>query len=264
MKRRIPHSYDPVQALLQTRGWFTHCRPPPSPVLLPVPNSVLLPHTPTPLAARQRSSSAHTYTSRRTPAFFFRTHLHLSPHAPPTLVSSPTTSYPSSHVRSNTTFCTARQIDRLHGCTFYRRIQGCVALRQGSPCRPSLIDVNLPSNKGTTPLHGAVAYGHPKCVELLLQAPGIKINKVDKDGRTPLAVAANLGELECLKLLLQADGIAVNKADKDGMNPLATPPTKAAPSASRCCSRTHGSTSTSPTTRGTSLCGMPASTCAQP
>ena len=50
MKRRIPH--DPVQALLQTRGWFTHCRPPPPPVLSPVPNSVLLPHTPTPLAAR--------------------------------------------------------------------------------------------------------------------------------------------------------------------------------------------------------------------
>jgi ankyrin repeat protein len=45
------------------------------------------------------------------------------------------------------------------------------------------IDLNLPSNNGLTPLHTAIDQGHPKCVELLLQAPGIKINKVDKDVR---------------------------------------------------------------------------------
>ena len=82
---------------------------------------------------------------------------------------------------------------------------------------------NLSSNMGTTPFHAAVSGGHPKCIELLLQAPGIKINKgTPKKGVTPLGLAANLGELECLKLLLQADGIAVNKADKDGMAPLAS------------------------------------------
>ena len=56
---------------------------------------------------------------------------------------------------------------------------------------------------------------------MLLQAPGIKINKVNEGGRTPLVYAANLGELKCLKLLLQVDGIAVNKTDKDGLNLLA-------------------------------------------
>ena len=81
------------------------------------------------------------------------------------------------------------------------------------------IDVNLScSRRGLTPLHAA---GHPKCIELLLQAPGIKINKADNEGFTPLAGAANLGKLECLKLLLQADGIAVNKVDKDGWTPFA-------------------------------------------
>ena len=85
------------------------------------------------------------------------------------------------------------------------------------------VDVNLSNNIGRTPLHGAVTghIGHVKCVKLLLQAPGIKINKVDIEGCTPLVFAANFGKPECLKLLLQADGIAVNKADEDGDNPLA-------------------------------------------
>ena len=81
-------------------------------------------------------------------------------------------------------------------------------LRQG--CR----HLEPAEQKTDEALHGAVNNGHPKCAELLLQVPGIKINKVDKEGgRTPLAGAANRGELERLTLLLQADGIAVNKVD---------------------------------------------------
>lgn len=57
----------------------------------------------------------------------------------------------------------------------------------------------------------AVKSGKEECVQLLLAAPGINVNKEDEQGFTPLYCAAWLGRTECIKLLLAAPGIDVNK-----------------------------------------------------
>ncbi len=65
-------------------------------------------------------------------------------------------------------------------------------------------DVNKKDREGKTALHQAVWYNNPACVELLLQAPGIKPNLKDIYGYTPIEKAVALGYKECLQHLLNA------------------------------------------------------------
>jgi ankyrin repeat protein len=46
--------------------------------------------------------------------------------------------------------------------------------------------------------------GHTSTVSLLLQAPGLHINKVDHEGRTSLSIAARMGKTAVVKALLQS------------------------------------------------------------
>lgn len=88
----------------------------------------------------------------------------------------------------------------------------CVSVLLNTPG----IDVNKVDVDGWTALYWAAASNHLDCVRLLLDAPGIDVNKADNHGRTALNTAAGYGNPECVKLLLQAQGIDVNRADNDG------------------------------------------------
>jgi len=89
------------------------------------------------------------------------------------------------------------------------------------------IDVNkTQSANGWTPLMVACnrghvnAQGHLSCIETLLGAPGIDVNKARNDGATALYVACRRQHLEAVNLLLRAQGIDINKAKKNGETPL--------------------------------------------
>lgn len=89
------------------------------------------------------------------------------------------------------------------------------------------IDVNkTQSANGWTPLMVACnrghvnAQGHLSCIETLLGAPGIDVNKERNDGATALYVACRRQHLEAVHLLLRAQGIDINKAKKNGKTPL--------------------------------------------
>ena len=79
-----------------------------------------------------------------------------------------------------------------------------------------------PSVKNVTPLIIASIKGLAEIVRLLLDVPGIDVNKGDSDGWTPLHWASYKEHIEILRLLLDIDvpGIDVNKADKNGNTPL--------------------------------------------
>ena len=90
------------------------------------------------------------------------------------------------------------------------------------------IDVNkTQSAKGWTPLMVACNRGgdshvqsHLSCIETLLGAPGIDVNKARPDGATALYVACRRKHLKTVHLLLRAQGIDINKAKKNGKTPL--------------------------------------------
>ena len=77
----------------------------------------------------------------------------------------------------------------------------CVQLLLAAPG----INVNKEDEHGITPLYWAVIYGRSECVKLLLAAPGIDVNKATPFG-TPLSSAAREGHTECVKLLEAAGG----------------------------------------------------------
>ncbi len=68
-------------------------------------------------------------------------------------------------------------------------------------------DVNkADAQYGCTPLYRAAENGHAECGELLLDAPGIDVNKKDWLGRTPLSATEKNTPMECIKLLEEAGG----------------------------------------------------------
>lgn len=69
--------------------------------------------------------------------------------------------------------------------------------------------------------------------KILVETPGINVNKVDEFGRTPLWGAASVGHHKAVKELLDARGIDLNKAPTTegygkGMSPLTIAREKAA------------------------------------
>ena len=93
----------------------------------------------------------------------------------------------------------------------------CVQLLLAAPN----IDVNKANGNDTTPLMRAVEKGNTECVNLLLLAPDINVNKADTWRETPLHTAASNGYAECMKLLLAAPNIDVNRiGGRDDHTPL--------------------------------------------
>ena len=74
---------------------------------------------------------------------------------------------------------------------------------------------NRKGSLGYTPLHVAVARGHAKVLNVLLQKAG-DVNCRAKNGCTPLHLAASCGHTECVKVLLnyKADISMVNVEGK--------------------------------------------------
>ena len=54
-----------------------------------------------------------------------------------------------------------------------------------------------------SPLFAAACEGHTRCVAMLLEVPGIKVDDGDGDGRSPLYAACINGHQECARLLAQ-------------------------------------------------------------
>ena len=76
-------------------------------------------------------------------------------------------------------------------------------------------DVNAMCRKGKFPLLRAACGGHSACLDILLAAPGIDVNKHDGYD-CALTAAAQHGRAECVIALLAADGIDVNQTDDAG------------------------------------------------
>ncbi len=70
------------------------------------------------------------------------------------------------------------------------------------------IDINQGDNiNNESPLSTAASSGFTEGVRILLDKPGIDVNKVDQYGYSPLCYAAENGHTECVKLLLAASDI---------------------------------------------------------
>ena len=80
-------------------------------------------------------------------------------------------------------------------------------------------DVSASGENEQFPLLRAARGGHAACLEMLLAAPGIEVNRHDAFD-CALTTAAEHGRAECVAALLAADGIDVNQLDGDGHSAL--------------------------------------------
>lgn len=74
-------------------------------------------------------------------------------------------------------------------------------------------DINLPDEKGRTPLHVSVENGHIFVIKILIKH-NATVNSKDKEGKTPLHLASKLCNLNAASILLKANAI-VNAADSN-------------------------------------------------
>ncbi len=80
-------------------------------------------------------------------------------------------------------------------------------------------NINLREKEGGTALLFAADINCPKIVELLIRG-GADVNLSLRDGTTPLCLAAFKGYIEVVKLLLQVPGVQINKPGTDKATPL--------------------------------------------
>lgn len=66
-------------------------------------------------------------------------------------------------------------------------------------------DINLPDEKGRTPLHVSLENGHIFVIKILIEH-NATVNSKDKEGKTPLHLASNLGNLNAASILLKRGG----------------------------------------------------------
>lgn len=79
-------------------------------------------------------------------------------------------------------------------------------------------DINVPDEKGRTPLHVSLENGHIFVIKILIEH-NATVNSKDKEGKTPLHLASKLGNLNAASILLKANAI-VNAADSNRCTPL--------------------------------------------
>lgn len=77
--------------------------------------------------------------------------------------------------------------------------------------------------ENSTPLLAACAWDKLEAVKILLQTPGVDLNKAGKTGWTALFLAAVNGYVEIVKVLLAEEGIVLNKAPTGGVYECCTP-----------------------------------------
>ncbi|CAF0711074.1 unnamed protein product [Brachionus calyciflorus] len=107
-----------------------------------------------------------------------------------------------------------KELSKLHLAAWKGELERVVEL-----CRPDKI--NAVDKDGRAPLHLAVAAGHIKIVDHLINE-GAKINIVDAEKRTPMIIATIKGNAEMLDLLVknsQSKNL-INQPDQSGINPL--------------------------------------------
>lgn len=80
-------------------------------------------------------------------------------------------------------------------------------------------DINLPNEKGQTPLSIAAAKGNKECLEILLKRPDIAIDQADQTNKTPLMYASEEDRIHCIRLLL-AHKPALEVKDSEGRTAL--------------------------------------------
>lgn len=100
----------------------------------------------------------------------------------------------------------------------------CDAADQNKPDLISLIiaagaDVNATFDD-YTPVFNAAFFGHEECLALLLEAPGVDVNKLSDSSRTPLFGAASNNKPESVRMLLAMPGIDVNRPSLENISPL--------------------------------------------
>lgn len=100
----------------------------------------------------------------------------------------------------------------------------CDAADQNQPDLISMLiaagaDVNA-AFEDYTPVFNAAFFGHEECLALLLEAPGVDVNKLSDSSRTPLFGAANNDKPESVRMLLAVPGIDVNKPSLENVSPL--------------------------------------------
>lgn len=81
------------------------------------------------------------------------------------------------------------------------------------------VDVNMPE-EGIQPLVLAASCGNPEIVKILLNTPGIDINRTNDDNSSAIYTAAQGGHVECLKLLVSIPEADTNLATNEGITPL--------------------------------------------
>jgi ankyrin repeat protein len=82
------------------------------------------------------------------------------------------------------------------------------------------VDVNLPDNRGETPLHIASDRGDLEIIDELLKRGDINVNVQDEMGDTPLHRAVDNNKPEIIEKLLNRDDIDLNIQNNQGETPL--------------------------------------------
>lgn len=79
-------------------------------------------------------------------------------------------------------------------------------------------DLNLPDDKGRTPLHASILSSHLFAAIILIQHKA-NINTADEEGKTPLHLAVDFGNVDLVDLLLKADA-SIIAVDVNNRTPL--------------------------------------------
>ena len=86
-----------------------------------------------------------------------------------------------------------------------------------------MVDVNIQSYSGYTPLHTACQYGQLDIMKFLVSLSSVDINSTrDDDGYTPLHTACHYGQLDIITFLVSLSSVDVNIQGVSGNTPLHT------------------------------------------
>jgi ankyrin repeat protein len=78
------------------------------------------------------------------------------------------------------------------------------------------IEVNKTDSSGETALHGAAAYNHLQCVQLLCEYEAVDVNCRNKDGETPLMLPVFFGYHEVVQVIISLPRVDLNAVNERG------------------------------------------------